>query len=95
MGRMANTGSWPICKYNSMIECTDRRNCGKCGWNPSVEIMRKTQIKEERVKLPQPKKFDMVRCEECMYRPQLPTWCIIHDRKIEMNECCVYGMRRK
>ena len=46
------------------------------------------------MKLPQPKKFDMVRCEECMYRPDLLTWCIIHDRKVEMNECCVYGMRR-
>ena len=84
----------PVCKYQMMIECSNRSRCEKCGWNPKVEKQRINKIKEQRMKLPQTNKSNLVRCGNCMYRQEPLMWCMVHDRKVNLEECCVYGMRR-
>lgn len=35
------------CKYNQSIDCTEKTNCKKCGWNPAVEKIRKKKAREK------------------------------------------------
>lgn len=32
------------CFYNREVECNDKRNCHKCGWNEKNEELRKSRI---------------------------------------------------
>lgn len=38
------------CKYNKNINCMEKNECYRCGWNPKVEEKRKMKIRERRKK---------------------------------------------
>lgn len=46
-----NTENIPVhdsagaCWHNKMVGCTNRSNCGKCGWNPAVAELRSQDIR--------------------------------------------------
>lgn len=84
----------PACRYHAQIECTDRRNCEKCGWNPKVERRRKIHIQEARSKLPEPNKGGIVRCEDCLWKLKGHTYCPVQEREVALDEFCVSGVRR-
>lgn len=35
-----------LCKYNYGIDCTNRKNCMTCGWNPEIIEQRKKEIEQ-------------------------------------------------
>ena len=35
------------CRFNKEVECDLMKPCGKCGWNPKIEEMRKEKIRTE------------------------------------------------
>lgn len=83
-----------VCKFQEVIECTDRRRCEKCGWNPRVDKQRKVRIHEERSKLPETNKRGVIRCRECGWRHKGDTFCPVLEHDVGDNECCVHGVRR-
>jgi len=44
------------CKYNVGVECYQKKNCAKCGWNPDVHKQRKLKLKHA--------------CRSCIYFKQ-------------------------
>lgn len=38
-----------LCEFNQYVECSGPKMCGKCGWNPEVEKVRKAKFVSEEV----------------------------------------------
>lgn len=36
------------CTFNKMIDCTERKKCNQCGWNPKVAAERLREWKKNR-----------------------------------------------
>lgn len=36
----------PYCRYNMAVDCEEKENCAKCGWNPANEDLRKRRARE-------------------------------------------------
>ena len=34
-----------FCQYNGAVDCADKTNCAKCGWNPAVDEIRKKRTR--------------------------------------------------
>lgn len=33
------------CRFNHAVECLEKKDCGKCGWNPAVAELRSQDIR--------------------------------------------------
>ena len=33
------------CRFNNAVECIEKKDCGKCGWNPAVAELRSQDIR--------------------------------------------------
>lgn len=34
-----------VCHFNNSVDCTDKKRCPKCGWNPAVAEIRAREIR--------------------------------------------------
>ena len=39
------------CKHNLEVICEDQDNCSKCGWNPTVDLLRKIKTRQKRERM--------------------------------------------